>query len=1132
MRPANSDHQSQSPRSHESRAFVFHRRLSVGFGLLTVVIGVLGLIGWSFNIPILTTIISGHASMKENTSFCFIFMGAALMLLNKKNVRRNSRSAALTAMILFCAGVAALLGAVTIIEYLAQVDFGIDQALIMDRGNIGASMASSAPGRMSPIAALNFVMLGLAVWAYMVFRKRQVVWQALVLLTLMLTMVAVVGHLFDPKSLERMFPYSTIALHTTLGFISLTLGLLLLSPAAGLVSLFSYPRRRSLWNGVVLAIVSISVPLLACFIQFMFWSILRPLTWLLFYPAVFVSSWIGGLRVGLLATLVSTGLGWYFFVPPEQTFYKEDPRHLLATTVFVCMGLVFGIFNELFRKANRILKAKELELSRLNERLQAADRLKTQFFANVSHELRTPLTLILGPVESLLSRGASDEQRATLELIRRNARGLVKQVNDLLDVARVEAGKMELSYFEVDLAKLVRQVVSNFGNIALERRCHLIVKCPETLTAQIDGGKLERVLVNLLANAFKFVPDEGIVRCTLQSDSIEQGAVIEVADSGLGVPEKYRDSIFERFFQVEASATRGLGGTGLGLSIVKDFVELHHGQVKVGRAPEGGALFTINVPLVAPEGSMIVRNPKGLPTPPLLVAEPVPPVGRYRWEQVRPLPTLVRGQQPELRKPLVLVVEDNPDMREYICDALGAEFWIETAENGREGLEKAIRLHPDLVISDIMMPEMSGDQMFREMQSNPELKIIPIIILSARADEELRIELLKEGAQDYLIKPFIPEELRSKARNLLAVRVAEAKYRGLLESAQDSIVVVGSDGKIKFANHQTTSWFGYSNDELVGQPIEMLVPEKYRPVHVAQRNEYIHNPKPRQMAERIVDLRGRRKDGSEFPVSIALSPSQTLDGEYITAIVRDISEMRKLSDQALFAREQAISAVSHDLKNPLAAIQASIQFILSKRLAPEKREQFVDRTLIIVDRASKQMITIIQDLLDFSKVEAHRLSVDKHSEDAASIVSEVCTVFEPLAREKSIELRREIAAGLGTVYCERGRIVRVLSNLIGNAIKFTQVGGRVTVSVELKGGNILFAVRDNGSGIKPEQLPHVFERYWQAEETARKGTGLGLAIARGFVEAHHGKIWVESQVGHGSTFYFSLPRFEEIVESA
>src|SRR5439155_4402809 len=252
----------------------------------------------------------------------------------------------------------------------------------------------------------------------------------------------------------------------------------------------------------------------------------------------------------------------------------------------------------------RQLEAANRELGTAGTRLRELDVLKTQFFANVSHELRTPLALVLGPAEKLAAApNLTDAQRHDLDVLGRNARTLLKHVNDLLDVAKLEAGKMAADYADVDLARLVRVTAAHFSVLAEETRIDLLVDTPEQLGAQLDPAKIERIVFNVLANACKFTSAGGVVRCVLAA---ERGtATIAVEDTGPGVRPELREAIFERFRQVEGDATRRFGGTGLGLSIVKEFVALHRGTVRVEDAPSGGARFVVALPLAGPAGIVV-----------------------------------------------------------------------------------------------------------------------------------------------------------------------------------------------------------------------------------------------------------------------------------------------------------------------------------------------------------------------------------------------------------------------------------------------------------------------------------------------------------------------------------------------
>jgi signal transduction histidine kinase len=456
------------------------------------------------------------------------------------------------------------------------------------------------------------------------------------------------------------------------------------------------------------------------------------------------------------------------------------------------------------------LEKAHAELEELYRRVKETDELKTRFFANVSHELRTPLALILGPVEKLSAApNLSAEQRRALEVVRTHAQSLLKQVNDLLDVSRLEAGKTGADYAEIDLTRLVRLTASHFESLAAERGMRFAVEAPDSpLRAEADPEKLERVLLNLLANAFKFTPGGGSVRCRLRTERDGTAAVIEVEDAGPGVSPEQRERIFERYGQGAEDTARRFGGTGLGLAIAREFVELHGGEIAVEDAPSGGALFRVRVPLRAPAGSDVRRHEQGQ------LSAATREAARLTIEEVRASTDSQRADEGNAVRrqgegagagdagiaevaaedaPLVLVVEDNAEMNRFISDALRGEYRVESAFDGRQGLEEAERLRPDLIVSDVMMPRLGGDALVREVRARRELDGVPVVMLTAKADDELRVRLLREGAQDYLMKPFSVEELRARVGQQVAVkRTRELLQRELESKSQDLAGLAGA----------------------------------------------------------------------------------------------------------------------------------------------------------------------------------------------------------------------------------------------------------------------------------------------------------------------------------------------------
>lgn len=529
------------------------------------------------------------------------------------------------------------------------------------------------------------------------------------------------------------------------------------------------------------ALAAVALPFAAFVLQLAFWPIVRPFTWFLFYPAVFISSWIGGVRAGLVATLLSTVLALYF-IPSGGDFRAAELRYFLTAGVFVGMGVLFSLFNGRLRRMNqeaaatneRLRQAND-EVTRLYEKTKELDTLRSHFFAAVSHELRTPLALILGPTERLLAaKETSEAARRDLAVVARNAGTLLRHVNDLLDMAKLDAGRVALEYVEADVASHVRFVAGQFEVLSRENDIAFTVDAPAELSAHVDPDKLQRILQNLLGNAFKFTPRGGRIRVTLRATA--ERMRIEVADSGPGIPPDQREAVFEHFRQLEGGATRRFGGTGLGLSIARNLVALHGGVISAAEAPEGGALFAVELPRGAPRGAEV--RPRA--------AAPAEASGSE--SEVRGAVEELRER--ELRPPapagaadgaLVLVVEDNPEMSRFIAESLGDRYRVSVAFDGKEGLAKALELRPDLVLSDVMMPEMSGDELMHALRTHPELDATPIVMLTAKADDELRVKLLREGAQDHLTKPFAVEELRVRVENLIARKRAEDEILKLNE---------------------------------------------------------------------------------------------------------------------------------------------------------------------------------------------------------------------------------------------------------------------------------------------------------------------------------------------------------------
>jgi len=403
--------------------------------------------------------------------------------------------------------------------------------------------------------------------------------------------------------------------------------------------------------------------------------------------------------------------------------------------------------------------------------LAELDRAKTAFFSNVSHEFRTPLTLMLGPLDDLLAGEdgrLSDEDRRLVQLVRRNGQRLLKLVNTLLDFARLEAGRAQAAYRPTDLAALTRDLASNFRSACERARLRFEVDCPPLAEPVfVDQEMWEQVVLNLLSNAFKFTL-AGRIAVALRDTGSE--VELEVRDTGVGIPAESQARMFERFHRVEDTRGRSHEGSGIGLALVNELVKLHRGSIRVQSTPGEGSVFTVAIP----KGS--AHLPPELVKAPSAGAAPTgTPADAYVAEVLGWLPPTESPSQlappPEVRhRHRILLADDNADLREYARRLLAEHYVVDAVPDGLAALESARAERPDLVISDVMMPKLDGFGLIRELRALPEFRTVPIILLSARAGEEARIEGLGKGADEYLVKPFSSRELLVRVGALVHAR--------------------------------------------------------------------------------------------------------------------------------------------------------------------------------------------------------------------------------------------------------------------------------------------------------------------------------------------------------------------------
>jgi signal transduction histidine kinase/ligand-binding sensor domain-containing protein/DNA-binding response OmpR family regulator len=414
----------------------------------------------------------------------------------------------------------------------------------------------------------------------------------------------------------------------------------------------------------------------------------------------------------------------------------------------------------------RIRIKHDYEMSRFEaEKMHEVDELKSRFFANISHEFRTPLTLIFGPAKDVIEKTKEPDTKRNVGVIKRNASRLYSLVNQLLDLSKLESGKMKLEASEQDLILLLKGIFLSFTSFAERKKITLKFNTiEENLYVYIDRDKVEKIINNLLSNAFKFTPEGG--RIDFKVEQLINEVEIGITDNGIGIPKERIDKIFDRFYQVDSSHTRQGEGTGIGLALTKELVELHKGKIKVESKEGEGTTVSVQLPLgkdhLKPEEIVDKQVEEIIPETEEL-SEPL--LDTENRKEKTDLDVLL-----DTDKPLLLIVEDNSDVRSYIISHLEEDYRIQEAVDGEDGLEKALNHIPDLIISDVMMPKMDGFELCNKLKTDERTSHIPIIMLTAKATSKDKIEGYETGADDYIMKPFDADELKARIKNLIEIR--------------------------------------------------------------------------------------------------------------------------------------------------------------------------------------------------------------------------------------------------------------------------------------------------------------------------------------------------------------------------
>lgn len=764
------------------------------------------------------------------------------------------------------------------------------------------------------------------------------------------------------------------------------------------------------------------------------------------------------------------------------------------------------------------------------EQLAELDRAKTAFFSNVSHEFRTPLTLMLGPLEDLLAKAhdVPPDDRAMLAVAHRNGLRLLRLVNTLLDFARIEAGRAQASYEPTDLCTLTEDLASNFRSACERAGLRLVVQCgPIADPVHVDREMWEKVVLNLLSNAFKFTfAGEIAVRIRDAGGSVE----MTVSDSGIGVPPDELPRMFERFHRVENARGRSHEGSGIGLALVNEIVKLHGGSIAVDSTPDHGTTFVVRIP----KGTAHLPMERVRAAAGSVAKLSVTGADAYVAEALEWLPHATEAAPVQQDLPRVLLADDNADLREYARRLLSEHYAVHAVADGQAALDAARELHPDLIVSDVMMPRLDGFGLIREVRADPQLRGIPIILLSARAGEESRIEGLDRGADDYLVKPFSARELLVRAGTLirsaeLRRRAEEARtqFETLLNEAPLGVFLIDEHFRIAAVNPIALPMIGESAD-LVGRDFESVVHAAWPTEAAAEILRRFRGTLATGEPHVVPEFIARRKDRQvleyyEWRVNRIPLPGGRRG---VVCYFRDISRSvlaREALREADSRKDEFLATLSHELRNPLAPLRSSLEIVRRVASAPPSAAIALE----IMDRQLSHLVRLVDDLLEVSRITRGQVELRREQVRLDAAINSAIETSEPLIRGGNHRLIVSLPDEPLLLDADPVRLAQILANLLNNAAKYSDKGGQIEIAARRDGDDALVTIRDSGDGIAPEELGKLFQIFTRGERSARRnqsGLGIGLALVRRLTEMHGGRVDATSEgLGKGSCFSVRLP---------
>jgi len=859
---------------------------------------------------------------------------------------------------------------------------------------------------------------------------------------------------------------------------------------------------------------------------------------------------------------------------PIRSSKEHEPAGVLIAGISARLALdpLYCSFFELVvaQMAAAILNARAYEDERRRaEALAEIDRAKTLFFSNVSHEFRTPLTLMLGPLEELLAKNdrvRASEVQAQLEVIHRNGLRLLKLVNTLLDFSRIEAGRTQASFVETDLAAATGELASVFRSAMDKGGLKYVVECSNLAKPVfVDRDMWEKIVFNLLSNAFKFTP-MGEVQLKLQGEG--DHAVLSVRDTGIGIPAEELPNVFKRFHRIEKARGRTQEGTGIGLALAHELVQLHGGTMDVESEHGAGTTFHVRIPFgkehLAPE--QIGVEPRQAST--ALRAEAFVDEAltwlpgearRVSLEEVAP----VTGQSFGIAQhPRILLAEDNADMRDYVGRLLQPAYSVEAVSTGVAALKAAQKNVPALILSDIMMPEMNGLDLVRHLRADDKFSAVPIILLSARAGEEARIEGVAHGADDYLTKPFSARELlarvaahlelaRLRKQTEQSVRQRTAQFETLLNEAPLGVYLVNADFRI--AQMNPTALRAFSEiDDVLGRDFEEVMhmrwPKDYAD-HILERFRHtLETGEPYAVAEhrrerphqdvgeyyewqihRIPLPDGRhgvvcyfRDISAQVHARLAITESEerlrSLTGSLEAQVLARTSEleqrsheallrtaeMRDLSARLLQAQDEERRHIARELHDSVGGIITTLGMSLAT-VAEQARNSAPELTN--ATQSSQQLVErLSQEIRTMSYLLYPPLLDETGLSDALR------WYIDGLRERINVEIKLSVTNNFGRISREIELVLfRLVQECLTNIHRHSN-SKKAYIQLSREQQRVLLQVEDDGVGIPAHRLSQIHSQ----------GAGVGIRGMRERVQQFQGEMKIHSN-SSGTKISFTIP---------